>query len=88
MPTVQTHPLAELLQKKLFGITTVPQHEQKKMVERAIKAAVSFSRELELEILMNNAILESIYKITNGESVSDFELSFPIVRRVADKIKC
>jgi len=36
------HPLAEILAKKLFGIEGVPIKEQRKMVSRAIKAAVEF----------------------------------------------
>lgn len=36
------HPLAEILAKKLFGISDVPRAEQRKMVRRAIKAGVSF----------------------------------------------
>ncbi|MCP3921694.1 MAG: hypothetical protein GY714_03825 [Desulfobacterales bacterium] len=40
--TVKKHPLAEILSKKLFGIETVPVKEQKRMVNRAIKAAVEY----------------------------------------------
>lgn len=39
---VKTHPLAEILAKKLFGIEGVPKSEQTKMVRRSIKAAVEF----------------------------------------------
>lgn len=40
--TVKTHPLSEILSKKLFSIENVPKDEQKKMVSRAIKSAVEF----------------------------------------------
>lgn len=44
--TVQpNHPLAELLACKLFGIEGVPQKEQTRMVNRAIKAAVKWYEE-------------------------------------------
>ena len=36
------HPLAEIIGKKLFGIETVPKDEIRRMVQRAIKAAVEF----------------------------------------------
>lgn len=43
MVTVKgNHPLAEILAKKLFGIETVPAAEQRRMVNRAIKAAVKY----------------------------------------------
>ena len=36
------HPLVELLAKRLFGITTVPEPEQRRMVHRACKAAAEY----------------------------------------------
>lgn len=39
---VKTHPLGELLAKKLFSIENVPKEGQKRMVRRAIKSAVKF----------------------------------------------
>ena len=39
---VKTHPLAELLAKKLFGLTTQPKEEQRLMIAKAIKAAVKW----------------------------------------------
>ncbi|MFH1952548.1 MAG: hypothetical protein ABIL06_13125 [Pseudomonadota bacterium] len=39
---------------------------------------------LENEIVMQGSVLESVEAILNGEEVSDFELSFPVVRRVMD----
>jgi hypothetical protein len=36
------HPLAEILARKLFSIETVPAKEQRRMVQRAIKAAVEY----------------------------------------------
>jgi hypothetical protein len=41
------HPLAEILAKKLFGIEVCPVGEQKKMVHRAIKAAVLWAKPIE-----------------------------------------
>ena len=37
---------------------------------------------LENEVVQSNALLEAIEDILNGESTSDFMLSFPVVRRV------
>jgi len=36
------HPLVELLAQRLFGITTVPAPEQRRMVQRACKAAAEY----------------------------------------------
>ncbi len=41
-PVVKTHPLGDLLCKRLFGIENVPIVEQVKMKRRAIKAAMKF----------------------------------------------
>jgi len=40
--TVRTHPLAEIILKKLFGFETVPKKEQRRMVIRVVKAAVEW----------------------------------------------
>ena len=42
------HPLAEIIARKLIGIESVPSAEQRKMVNRAVKAAVEY-HEAELE---------------------------------------
>ena len=42
---VKTHPLAEIIQKKLFGFESVPHKEQRKMINRAIKAACKYHDE-------------------------------------------
>ena len=42
---VKKNPLAEIISCKLFGIETVPAKEQRKMVNRAIKAAISYHEE-------------------------------------------
>ena len=39
------HPLAEIIAKKLFSIENVPKEEQRKMVQRAIKAAIKYHEE-------------------------------------------
>ena len=41
-------------------------------------------RRLESEVTMLNAILENIELAMDGHKVSDFALSFPLVRRAAD----
>lgn len=41
-PTVKTHPLADIIAKRLFGIETVPVKEQRKMVNRAVKSACEY----------------------------------------------
>jgi len=43
-------------------------------------------RQLENELVMVCSILDAIHRIINGQEVSDFELSFPAVREVADII--
>lgn len=40
MEVKDNHPLAEIIAKALFGIETVPAEEQRRMVNRACKAAV------------------------------------------------
>jgi len=42
MTTVKTHPLAEIIAKKLFSIESVPPEEARRMVGRAIKAAITY----------------------------------------------
>jgi hypothetical protein len=37
-----THPLAEIILRKTFGIESCPPKEQKRMIERACKAAVKY----------------------------------------------
>lgn len=41
-------------------------------------------RSLENENILLNALLESIEEILDGKEVSDFILSFPVVKRVHD----
>ena len=36
------HPLAEIIAKRLLGISTVPIKEQRRMIARAIKEAVEY----------------------------------------------
>jgi len=42
---VNTHPLAEILARKLFGIENLPLAESRRMVYRAIMAAVKYHDE-------------------------------------------
>ena len=39
---VTTHPLAEIIAKKLFSIESVPPEEARRMVGMAIKAAITY----------------------------------------------
>ena len=48
--TVKIHPFSEVLEKKLFGFGGVPYIEQKRMVSRAIKAAVAEYNKLRAEV--------------------------------------
>lgn len=43
---VKTHPLMEIIAKKLSGISGVPKEEQEKMVVRAAKAAAEYHDEV------------------------------------------
>lgn len=47
MSVKPNHPLAEILACKLFGIESVPQKEQTRMVQGAIKAAVEYVKPIE-----------------------------------------
>ena len=40
--------------------------------------------ELENEVVWMRSIIDSITAILDGQEVSEFELSFPLVRRIAD----
>jgi len=39
---VKTHPLVEIIAKRLFGIESVPKEEMRKMVIRACKDAMKY----------------------------------------------
>ena len=43
-------------------------------------------RSLENELVMALALLDAIQRIIDGQEVSDFELSFPVVRAVWEKV--
>lgn len=53
------HPLAEVLAKKLFGITMISPKEQEKAVSRAVKAAVEWHEE------EKNKLENIVYEIIN-----------------------
>ena len=57
--TVKIHPFSEVLEKKLFGFGGVPYIEQKRMVSRAIKAAVAEYNKLRAELASQKADLEA-----------------------------
>ena len=42
---------------------------------------------LENELLLGKMVLDAIHRVVIGERVSDFGLSFPEVREVADKFE-
>ena len=61
------HPLAELLAKHLLGIETVPKNYQKRMINRAIKAAVKWHEEQKTKTeqkgdFMNKNLASEIFK--------------------------
>ncbi len=56
------HPLAELLGKKLFSITTVPKDEQEKMVQTAIKAAVEYYETMKIKENFSEEYFKTLYK--------------------------
>ena len=41
-------------------------------------------RQLENELVMAGSLFDAIHRIIVGQEISDFELSFPAVREVAD----
>lgn len=57
------HPLAELLTRKLFGITECPKAEQKRMVNRAIQAAVLWHEAQEAAVKRSQ---KYIYRTIHG----------------------
>lgn len=46
MKVQPNHPLAEIIACKLFGIEIVPDKEKRKMVNRAIKAAINYHEQI------------------------------------------
>lgn len=73
--TVTTHPLAEIIAKKLFNIESVPPAEAKRMVGRAIKAAVEYHQS---EI---NKML-----IASGDEQRSYEIAHEIDKDVFDRM--
>lgn len=61
-----------------------------KIVERAdgMRKIAETIRGLENEAVQANAMLEAIEEILDGKEVSDFMLSFGVIRRVADLVEC
>jgi len=49
-PIVGIHPMSEIIEKKLFGFSTVPEKEQRRMISRAIKAACAGYDELLIKV--------------------------------------
>ncbi len=66
---VKTHPLMEILAKKLFSIERVPEKEQLKMKNRAIKAAVKWHEEDKKEVLNKIKIIanNALYFTDNSD---------------------
>lgn len=57
-----------------------------KIIERAdgIRKIAEIIRGQQNELVQANAMLESIDELISGKEVSDFMLSFPLVRNVSD----
>lgn len=72
---VTTHPLAEIIAKKLFNIESVPPVEARKMVGRAIKAAVEYHQSE-----LNKAIID------NGDRLRVKEIEDEIDADIFNKI--
>lgn len=65
MDVKSNHPLAEILAKKLFGFEGVPVVEQKRMINRAISAAIEYHESEIQRAVENNIELEYIQDIKN-----------------------
>ena len=63
------HPLVELLAQRLFGITTVPAPEQRRMVQRACKAAAEY-HDAEIERLRGE-LAEALVVIVCNQGVRE-----------------
>lgn len=61
-----------------------------KIVERAdgMRKIAETIRSLESQLVETNALLEAISDLLAGKGTSDFLLSFPVVRGVADLVEC
>lgn len=70
---VNVHPLAEIIVKKLSGISRVPYLEQMCMINRAVKAAVKYHDEKLATI-----------QVENGWLKRERERSFALLRNVMD----
>lgn len=59
-----------------------------KIVERAdgMRKIAEIIRVLENQLVESNTVLEAISDLLDGKEVSDFMLSFPIVRQIDDLI--
>lgn len=75
------HPLAEVLGCKLMGIEVVPQKEQTKMVNRAIKAAVEWANTKE-----HNTLLELLHKIQADLIIYSCGCSFSVEHHFKQKL--
>lgn len=45
-PVVKTHPLMEILSKRLFGLESIPKEHQRRYINKAIKEAVKYHDEI------------------------------------------
>ena len=72
--------------QKMYTINKLEERllsERKKAVIKDLKKQL---RDKDNQLLLLETLLESIEKIIDGKQVSDFELSFPIVRKVDDLV--
>ena len=84
------HPLAEIIARKTFGIETVPSVEARKMVQRAIHAAIEW-HEKQLE-KFDGVDVESIVKayltthgfdgLAGGDPAGERQPRRPLVRKI------
>jgi hypothetical protein len=54
------HPLAEIIERKLFGISNVPKEQQDRMINRACKAVVEAHKQ---DLIENMPTVEEIMKV-------------------------
>lgn len=75
--TVKTHPMVEIIAKKLFGIECAPAQEQRKMVSRAVKAAAKEWDKLQEENEQLKKLADDLYfayQNKDPECLHDYEI--------------
>lgn len=78
MVKVKTHPLIEVIAKKLLGIESVPLAEQQKMVSQACKAAVEWhDKETSHHMPVSLTAENGAKALLSGEFYEHFEMQCP-----------